>query len=246
MDEFLRLSFCPGITRHTRKSLSNCSRSPFLVGPNGKSLVRRCRGPNAVFLLPTGKMLSMINTWHTRGKCATAANNSQTHRHARTLTATHSRRDPMNCQTHLYLGQDPKLVTRRWFFRQCGVGLGASPWTSCCARPASPRPRRTAIRWPSSSRITRRRPSASSSCSWPARPAISSCSITSRSWPSTTARCRPRTCSRAIAPPSSIPTPSCWDRSSSSPNTANAARNCPNCCRTWPPSPMTSPSSNRW
>lgn len=30
----------------------------------------------------------------------------------------------MNCQTHLYLGQDPKLVTRRWFFRQCGVGLG--------------------------------------------------------------------------------------------------------------------------
>jgi hypothetical protein len=31
----------------------------------------------------------------------------------------------MNCQSHLYLGQDPKLVTRRWFFRQCGVGLGA-------------------------------------------------------------------------------------------------------------------------
>src|SRR5437764_15362013 len=31
----------------------------------------------------------------------------------------------MNCQTRLYCGQDPKLVTRRWFFRQCGVGLGA-------------------------------------------------------------------------------------------------------------------------
>jgi hypothetical protein len=31
----------------------------------------------------------------------------------------------MNCQSHLYVGQDPKLVTRRWFFRQCGVGLGA-------------------------------------------------------------------------------------------------------------------------
>src|SRR5881409_3917033 len=31
----------------------------------------------------------------------------------------------MNCQTHLYRGQDPKLVTRRWFFEQCGVGLGA-------------------------------------------------------------------------------------------------------------------------
>src|SRR5205814_1420083 len=31
----------------------------------------------------------------------------------------------MTCQTHLYRGQDPKLVTRRWFFQQCGVGLGA-------------------------------------------------------------------------------------------------------------------------
>jgi hypothetical protein len=31
----------------------------------------------------------------------------------------------MNCQTHFYRGHDPKLVTRRWFFRQCGVGLGA-------------------------------------------------------------------------------------------------------------------------
>src|SRR5512142_2232478 len=31
----------------------------------------------------------------------------------------------MNCQTHLLAGQDPKLVTRRWFFRECGVGLGA-------------------------------------------------------------------------------------------------------------------------
>ena len=31
----------------------------------------------------------------------------------------------MNCQTHRFLGQDPKLVTRRWFFRECGVGLGA-------------------------------------------------------------------------------------------------------------------------
>src|SRR2546429_6299926 len=31
----------------------------------------------------------------------------------------------MNCQTHLYRGLDPKLITRRWFFQQCGVGLGA-------------------------------------------------------------------------------------------------------------------------
>ena len=35
----------------------------------------------------------------------------------------------MNCQDHLYRhfyrGTDPRLITRRWFFQQCGVGLGA-------------------------------------------------------------------------------------------------------------------------
>src|SRR5689334_3180649 len=31
----------------------------------------------------------------------------------------------MNCQTHWYRGYDPELITRRWFFQQCGVGLGA-------------------------------------------------------------------------------------------------------------------------
>jgi hypothetical protein len=31
----------------------------------------------------------------------------------------------MNCQHNLYLGQDPKQITRRWFFRDCAVGLGA-------------------------------------------------------------------------------------------------------------------------
>jgi hypothetical protein len=31
----------------------------------------------------------------------------------------------MNCQSHFYRGLDPKLITRRWFFQQCGVGLGA-------------------------------------------------------------------------------------------------------------------------
>jgi hypothetical protein len=31
----------------------------------------------------------------------------------------------MNCQTHLYRGQDPKQITRRWFLRDCGIGLGA-------------------------------------------------------------------------------------------------------------------------
>ncbi|MBV9124057.1 MAG: DUF1501 domain-containing protein, partial [Planctomycetes bacterium] len=31
----------------------------------------------------------------------------------------------MNCQTHFFRSQDPRLVTRRWFFRDCAVGLGA-------------------------------------------------------------------------------------------------------------------------
>lgn len=31
----------------------------------------------------------------------------------------------MNCQIHNYRGQDPKQITRRWFFRDCAVGLGA-------------------------------------------------------------------------------------------------------------------------
>src|SRR5258707_15735093 len=31
----------------------------------------------------------------------------------------------MNCQSHLYTGQDRTHITRRWFFRECGVGLGA-------------------------------------------------------------------------------------------------------------------------
>jgi Uncharacterized protein conserved in bacteria len=31
----------------------------------------------------------------------------------------------MNCQSHLYRGLDRQFITRRWFFQQCGVGLGA-------------------------------------------------------------------------------------------------------------------------
>src|SRR5580692_1502886 len=30
----------------------------------------------------------------------------------------------MNCQALLYRNCDPRQVTRRWFFEQCGVGLG--------------------------------------------------------------------------------------------------------------------------
>jgi hypothetical protein len=31
----------------------------------------------------------------------------------------------MNCQSHLYRNTNPKTLARRWFFQQCGVGLGS-------------------------------------------------------------------------------------------------------------------------
>lgn len=31
----------------------------------------------------------------------------------------------MNCQDHLYRGANPQLLARRWFLRECGVGLGS-------------------------------------------------------------------------------------------------------------------------
>jgi hypothetical protein len=57
----------------------------------------------------------------------------------------------MNCQSHLYRGLDPETITRRWFFQQCGVGLGAialgtllreNGWASpaALANPLSPKP----------------------------------------------------------------------------------------------------------
>jgi hypothetical protein len=33
--------------------------------------------------------------------------------------------EAMNCQAFRHWGQDPKMVTRRWFFKECGVGVGA-------------------------------------------------------------------------------------------------------------------------
>src|SRR6266513_957111 len=35
----------------------------------------------------------------------------------------------MNCQSHLYRGCDPAQLARRWFLKECGVGLGAAVLT---------------------------------------------------------------------------------------------------------------------
>ena len=43
----------------------------------------------------------------------------------------------MNCQDHLYRGADPLAVTRRWFFRDCPVGLGGLALADLLARRAS-------------------------------------------------------------------------------------------------------------
>ena len=43
----------------------------------------------------------------------------------------------MNCQSHLYRGQDPQAVTRRWFLQQCGVGLGSIALGGLFARNAT-------------------------------------------------------------------------------------------------------------
>src|SRR5690348_7061859 len=32
----------------------------------------------------------------------------------------------MNCQDQLFRGMHPRDITRRWFFQQCGVGVGAA------------------------------------------------------------------------------------------------------------------------
>jgi hypothetical protein len=32
----------------------------------------------------------------------------------------------MNCQDHLYRDANPRGVARRWFLKQCGVGLGSA------------------------------------------------------------------------------------------------------------------------
>ena len=97
-----------------------------------------------------------------------------------------------------------RQITRRWFLEQCGVGLGAMALGALLERRARGRQRHRPIRLRRSSRTSRPRPSTSSFCSWPARPAIWICSTTSRNWRSSAASCRRPSCSRAIARRSSI------------------------------------------
>jgi len=40
----------------------------------------------------------------------------------------------MNCQHQLHRGYDPRLLARRWFLQQCGVGLGSLALLDLLAR----------------------------------------------------------------------------------------------------------------
>jgi Protein of unknown function (DUF1501) len=46
----------------------------------------------------------------------------------------------MNCQSHMYHGHHPRLVSRRWFLRDCGVGLGAIALADLLAQTAGASP----------------------------------------------------------------------------------------------------------
>ncbi len=154
----------------------------------------------------------------------------------------------MNCQSYLYRGHDPKLVTRRWFFQQCGVGLGAIALAellreSGVARAsASPMADPLAPKQPPFKAKAKRviylfmagAPSHLDLFDY--KPELARLSGT-------------------LPPPDLLkgyraafinPAPSSSARASSSPSTASAAPNCPSCCPTWRRSWTTSPSSAAW
>ena len=97
---------------------------------------------------------------------------------------------PMNCQDHLYRGLDPRGVSRRWFLQDCGVGLGAAALASLLGESGYAAPADDPLATEDAAPPGRRRRT-SSSCSWPAPRATWSCSTTSRSSPSSTARLPP-------------------------------------------------------
>ena len=72
-------------------------------------------------------------------------------------------------------------TTRRHFFRDCGLGLGAMALASPVGRRAQAAAARRPARWRRAGRTSPPGRRASSSCSWPAGRASWSCSTTSRS-----------------------------------------------------------------
>ena len=122
-------------------------------------------------------------------------------RHVRTSTVpTDDVRQSDNPQFRNPQSANPH--TRRHFFGQCGVGVGAIALNQLLAagrrRGAAPREARSGqSARPAAAALSAPRPRTSSTCSWPARRASSSCSTTSPSSASCTASRRRRACSKA-------------------------------------------------
>ena len=123
-----------------------------------------------------------------------------------------------------------RAITRRHFFQQSGFGIGGLALSALLDErllaQVGRRPAGSAVH-----RTSRRRPSRSFTCSWPARRRSSICSTTSRSCRSTTAR-RSRRSSfpRANGSRSSRARPGCSARRSSSSSTASPAPSSRSCC----------------
>ena len=155
------------------------------VGPRGR---RSRRSPPT---LPAGATPASLAAWTVVSRVILNLDETITKR----LTVTpdiaqrtrHAVQSNMNCQFHQSRGQDPVQVSRRWFFRDCGVGLGAIALAQLLQaeslRIAGSGFAVAAIRSRRKSRRFRPRRSASSICSWPGRRAIWNCSTTSRNWP---------------------------------------------------------------
>ena len=108
--------------------------------------------------------------------------------HPRMTDTLHSATWSTRFRVELRNLKSSRSATRRHFFGQCGVGLGAIALNQLLARDgiAAPPPSEVnsipPIRWPRARRpFRRRRRRTSSTSSWPAARASSSCSTTSRS-----------------------------------------------------------------
>ena len=104
----------------------------------------------------------------------------------------------MNCQDHLYAGEQHNLerakqISRRWFFEQCGVGLGAIAMGSLVGRnadaaeaPVSPLAPKAPHFAPKAKNVI--------FLFMAGGPSHLDCSTISRSWRNSTARCRRPSC----------------------------------------------------
>ena len=145
----------------------------------------------------------------------------------------------MNCQDHLYRNIPPQALARRWFLKECGVGLGAIALGQLAGAGAA-----QAAADPLAPKRPPRRPRAKNVIFLFMAGAPSHLELFDNKpqLAKFDGTLPPPSCSKAIGPRSSIRTRSCWGRSSSLPSTAKAAPSFRSCCRIWRKSSTTSRS----